>query len=282
MSARLPATCLSLALLAASRPAAQLPAEEVLREVRIEQRLEAQVPLDLELADESGRPVAMGDLLDGKPTVLALVYYRCPRLCTLVLNGLVRALKDVAFDAGDEFRVLTVSIDPTETRELAAEKKSAYLEAYGRNTPPDGWRFLTGTKESIATLAATVGFRYRYDPATKQFAHASGIMLLTPKGRVARYFYGIEYEPRDLRLGIVEAAEERIGSPADVLLLMLCFHYDPVTGKYGFVIMPLIRISGVLTVVALAWFVLRTLRSERARRPGPASLAAEPAREGGS
>lgn len=234
----------------------------VLRSVGFDQRLDAQVPLDLVFRDEAGQAVHLGDYFGKKPVILVLAYYRCPMLCTMVLNGLVRALLDVPFQAGKEFTIVTVSFDPRETPELAAAKKRTYLERYGREGAAEGWHFLTGEEDAIQGLTDAVGFRYTYDAKHDQFAHASGIMILTPKGRIARYFYDVTYSPRDLRLGLVEAAENKIGSPADQILLF-CFHYDPAEGKYGPVIMNFVRLGGVLTILGLGAFLTILWRGER-------------------
>jgi protein SCO1/2 len=236
----------------------------VLRDVGFDQRLDAQVPLDLVFRDEAGRDVTLGEYFNGKPVILVLAYYRCPMLCTEVLNGLVRALLDIKFDIGKEFDVLTVSFDPREGPELAAAKKKTYLERYGRPGAEAGWHFLTGQQEPITRLTEAVGFRYTYDPRNDQFAHASGIMVLTPTGKISRYFYDINYSPRDLRLGLVEASENKIGSPVDHVLLF-CFHYDPVEGRYGPVIMNFVRLGGVLTMLAIGTLVAVLRRQERRR-----------------
>ena len=234
----------------------------ILREVRIDQRLDQQLPLSLTFRDESGKPVKLGDYFGEKPVLLSLVYYRCPMLCTLVLNGELRALRAVPLTIGREFDVVTVSIDPRETPELAAAKKSEYLRKYKRAGAETGWHFLTGDEKSIRQLAEAVGYRYTYDPETGQYAHAAGIMVATPRGKLSKYFYGIEYSARDLRLGLVEAGENRIGSIADQILLF-CFHYDPMTGKYGLAVMNVLRAAGVATVAGLGMFVVLMLRRER-------------------
>lgn len=235
-----------------------------LRDVGIDQRLDDQAPLDLEFRDEDGRQVRLATYFGSRPVILVLAYYECPMLCTLVLNGLTSALRVLSFDIGKQFEVVTVSIDPQETPALAMAKKEAHLKQYARSGAGDGWHFLTGEQSSIARLADAVGFRYRYDPATGQFAHAAAIMVLTPKGKIARYFYGVEFAPRDLRLGLIEAAEERIGSPVDQVLLY-CFHYDPATGKYGAMTMNLLRLGGVITVLALGLFMVVMWRRDAAR-----------------
>ncbi|MBI1927913.1 SCO family protein [Candidatus Poribacteria bacterium] len=223
---------------------------DILREVGIDQRLNEQVPLDLVFRDETGKLVRLGDYFGEKPVILSLVYYECPMLCTLVLNGLLKSLRALSFDVGKEFNVVTVSFNPGETPTLAAAKKAEYIQHYSRPGTAEGWHFLTGQEASIQQLAQAVGFRYVYDAQKNQFAHASGIMVLTPQGRLSHYFYGIEYSPRDIRLSLVEASANKIGSPVDQLLLY-CYHYDPTTGKYGVIIMNIIRLAGLGTVLAL-------------------------------
>ena len=247
-----------------------LPA--ALNNVGIDQKLNEQVPLDLVFRDEDGREVRLADYFNkGRPVIISLVYYECPMLCNQVLNGLTGSLKTLSFDVGKEFEVITVSFDARETPQLAADKKASYMARYNRPGAEASWHFLTGDQKSIDALAQAVGFRYAYDAATKQFAHASGIMLATPEGKLARYFYGIEYAPKDLRLSIVEASANRVGSPVDQLLLY-CYHYDPTSGKYGLAIMNIVRLGGVLTVIGiLALLVL--LRRRRVSDP-PVELKA--------
>lgn len=246
-------------------PRAGQPADAApkgLEDVSFEQRLGTQVPGDLTFVDELGANVQLGEYFGERPVVLALVYYECPMLCTQVLSGLTSGLKGINFDAGREFDVVVLSIDPGEGPGLASAKKAAYVDRYGRPETAGGWHFLTGRKAEIDALASTVGFSYSYDAETDQYAHAAGITVLTPEGRIARYFYGIDFAPRDLRLGIVEAADQKIASPVDSVLLY-CFHYDPSTGKYGLVAMNLVRAGGILTVVGMVtmWVVMR--RQER-------------------
>ncbi len=256
---------LAIALLGASAAGAQPLSQEQIEQIGIDQHLDEQLPLDLVFADEQGRPVHLGEYFGEKPVVLALVYYECPMLCTQVLNGLLRTLRMISFDAGREFQVLAVSFDPRETPQLAAAKKEEYAKAYGRPGAGEGWHFLTGSQEQIEQLTRAVGFRYQYDERSGQYIHAAGIVVLTPSGRLARYFYGIEYSPKDVRLGLIEASEEQIGSPVDQFLL-LCFHYDPASGKYTLAVMNTVRAAGALTVAALAVFVVATLRRERRNR----------------
>jgi protein SCO1/2 len=255
---------------------AQLP--KALEGVGIDQRLNEPAPLDLEFLDERGARVQLGDYFGSKPVILALVYYECPMLCTLELNGLLRALRVLALDLNQDFEIVTVSFDPGETPELAAKKKKEYTAQYGRAGAGEGWHFLTGSQASIEALTRAVGFRYKYNPATDLFNHASAIVVLTPEGRLSKYFYGIEYSARDLRLGLVEASAGRIGSPVDEVLLY-CFHYDPETGKYGVAIMNVLRLAGVATVIALGGFVALMLRRDRRRKAcGGQSPAAPSAR----
>jgi protein SCO1/2 len=237
----------------------------LLNEVRIDQKLDEQIPLDLPFLDAGARPVTLGQYFGKRPVILALVYYECPMLCTQVLNGLVSSLGVLQFNAGQQFEVVVVSFDPGETPGLARDKKASYLERYNRPGTEVGWHFLTGTEASIAKLADAVGFRYAYDERIDQFAHPAAIMVLTPSGHVSRYFYGIEYAPRDMRLGLVEASQDKIGTVVDQALL-LCYHYDPAQGRYGVAVMNLVRLGGVLTLAALGAFVFVALRRDRRRK----------------
>ena len=241
---------------------AQRLESEVGDEIGIEQRLGETLPLDLSFVDEAGQTVQLGGYFGEKPVILALVYYECPMLCTQVLNGLLRSLRVLAFSAGEEFDVVTVSIDPGESASLAAAKKQEYTKKYRRETGSSGWHFLTGSDDQIVQLAESVGFSYQYDEETDLYTHASGIMIATPEGELSRYFYGVEYAPKDLRLGLIEASENRIGNPVDQLLL-LCFQYDPATGKYTLAVLNSLRVAGFATVLGLAVFVGAMLRRER-------------------
>ncbi|HEV8187317.1 MAG TPA: SCO family protein [Pyrinomonadaceae bacterium] len=237
-------------------PSTGLPT--ALREVRIEQKLDQQLPLDLVFRDESGQPVRLGQYFGQKPVVLAFVYYDCPMLCTQVLNAMVTSFRVLPFEIGKDYDVVTVSFDPRETNTLATAKKQVYMKYLPermRAGANSGWHFLTGDQPSITQLTDAVGFHYRYDEATKQFAHASGIMVTTPQGKLSRYFYGVDYPARDLRLGLIESSENKIGSPVEQLLLY-CYHYDPATGRYGVAIMKVMRIAGVATLLGLAAMIL--------------------------
>jgi len=235
---------------------------KVLLNVGIDQRLNEQVPLDAVFKDEQGREVRLGEFFKGKPVVLSLVYYACPMLCNQVMNGELGAFRQISFNIGEQFEVVTVSFDPRETPDLAVAKKTTYVKAYNRPGAEAGWHFLTGDAANIKRLTEAVGFRYIWDEQTKQFAHASGIMVLTSEGKLARYFYGIEYPPKDLRLGLVEASQNKIGTPVDALMLY-CYHYDPATGKYGVVIMNVIRVAGVVTLVLIVGMLLAMRRRSR-------------------
>jgi protein SCO1/2 len=248
----------------AGTPSSQLP--KALREIGFDQHLDEQLPLDTPLHDEAGRAVRLGDYFGKRPVVMVFAYYDCPMLCTLAINGLSSALNVLSLKPGADFEIVTVSIDPRDTPASAAAKKSGYLERYKRAGAADAWHFLTSDQLSIDRLTQAAGFRYAWDQDTKQFAHPTGIIVLTPDGRMARYLFGIEYGPRDLRLAIVEASSGKIGSPVDTLLLY-CYHYDPMTGRYGLVIMRAIRIAGATTVLALGGFVFIMLRRERRGEP---------------
>jgi protein SCO1/2 len=247
---------------ASAQPAGVRP--PVLKDVGIDQLLNNQVPLDLEFRDESGRTVKLAEYFKDKPVVLSLVYYDCPRLCTQVLTGLLGAMKALPMSPGKEFVNLSVSFDPRETPQLAAAKKAEYLKRYDRPGAEAGWHFLTGDERAIQALTKSVGFRYVWDPVTKQYAHAGGIMVLTPQGKISRYFYGIEYAPRDLRFGVIDASAGKVGSLADQVILY-CYMYDPDRGTYGLVVMRLLRIFGGLTMVTLLALFLYLRRKEKQR-----------------
>lgn len=238
------------------------PRPSVLNDVGIDQKLSVQVDPDLVFRDESGRDVRLGEYFGRRPLILALVYYKCPMLCTMVLNDLARSMNSMRASCGEEFDVLTISFDPHETPELASEKKKQYLRAYQRTHAAEGWHFLTGPADSIDRVTKTVGFRYAWDAKYQQFAHASGLIVLTPHGKTSRYFFGIDYAPSDLQLSLDEASEGKATSVADQIL-MFCFHYDPSVGKYTLSILRLVQAAGVLTVLLLGGSLLVMLRREK-------------------
>ncbi len=240
-------------------PSTSVPA--ALQKVAFEQRLNEPLPIELPFRDEDGRTVKLGDYFGSRPVVLAFVYYECPMLCTQVLNGLTKTMSVLSESVGREFDVVTVSFDPRETSVLAAGKKKAYLDRYKREGAAAGWHFLTGDEASIAALTAAAGFRYAWDADTAQFAHASGIVVATADGRLSRYFFGIEYAPRDLKFALIESSAGKIGSLADQLLLY-CYHYDPVKGSYSFIAMNAMRVGGAVTVVVLVSFIVVAIRRE--------------------
>ncbi len=242
-----------------SPPSSQVPG--ILGKVAFEQHLNEQLPLALPFTDETGKTVKLGDYFGRKPVVLAFVYYECPMLCTQVLNGLESALRVIDESIGKEFDVVTVSFDPRETAVLAAGKKQAYLDRYQRPEAAQGWHFLTGSQASIDALTRSAGFSYAWDEASQQFAHASGIIVATPEGKLSRYFLGIDYSPRDVKFALIESSAGKIGSLADQLLLY-CYHYDPAAGNYGFVAMRAVRIGGAVTLVALFGFMFVSIRRD--------------------
>ncbi|HEY6272143.1 MAG TPA: SCO family protein [Terriglobales bacterium] len=234
----------------------------ILDQVGLDQHLNQQIPLDLMFFDETGHPVHLRQYFGSKPVLLALVYFQCPMLCSQVQQGLTGALNGIVrFNVGRDFNVLTVSFDPRDTPQDAARDKNTYVSRYRRQGAAEGWHFLTGPKDQIDRLAAAVGFRYAWDPKAQQFAHASGIMLLTPDGRLAQYYYGIEYYPRDIQLGLIEASQGKIGNVVDQVLLY-CFHYDPAQGRYGAVIINIMRICAVATLVVLGGFMFMMFRRD--------------------
>ena len=259
---------LTMALIAlpACAQQASIPASAptILSKVGITQRLNEQIPPEIVLRDENGRAVRLGDYFGKKPIVLSLVYFDCPALCTEVLNGELQTMKAMSLDLGKDFDAVTVSFEPKDTPALAKAKRDVYAGRYGRPGAADNWHFLTGEQSSIDALTQAAGFHYAYDPASRQYAHATAIMVLTPEGRVARYFYGVEYPARDLRLGLVEASQGKIGTPTDQVLLF-CYHYDPATGKYGLVVMNVMRAAGLLTVLVLGIFMFVMFRRDRKR-----------------
>lgn len=243
---------------------------EILNRAGFDQKLNAQIPLDLEFRDEQGQTVKLGDYFGQKPVLLNLVYFNCPMLCTLVLNGVVDAARQVSFMPGQDYEILTISFNAEEGPELAQGKKQAYLKDLNRPGAEQGWHFLTGDEAAIKALTETVGFKYAWDEKRKEFAHASGIMVVTPSGRLSHYLYGVVYAPRDYRLALVEASSGRIGNPVDQLMLF-CYHYDPVAGKFSTAVMSLVRVGCLATIGAMALFLFVMFRREAgARRIGKA------------
>jgi protein SCO1/2 len=231
------------------------------QKIGIDQKLNNQMPLETILQDENGMKVRLGQYFTGKPVILALVYYACPMLCNLTLNGLKESMEKMSLDLGKDYNVVTVSFDDRETPPLARNKKAAYMKEYGRPGAAEGWHFLTGNAVAVRKVAEAVGFHYAWDSMTNQFAHATAIMVITPEGKVSKYFYGIKYDPRDLRLGLVDASNQKIGSPVDKILLF-CYHYDPATGKYGPVVMNIMRLAAGATIGTLGFFMILWLRRE--------------------
>jgi protein SCO1 len=226
----------------------QLPAE--LQGIRIDQKLNAQIPLQTEFVDQDGRKVTLGSYFGQRPVLLALVYFQCPMLCNQILSGVVAGLKPLSLQPGRDFNMVAISFDPRDTPEIARQKRDEYVHRYSSKASTQGWHFLTGSPESIRAVTEAVGFHYRWDEKTQMFIHLSGIMIVTPEGKMARYFYGVEYEPKDLKLGLVEASHNKIGSAVDSVLLF-CFHYDPSVGKYGAAVTNLLRAAAVLTLLIL-------------------------------
>lgn len=226
---------------------------DALKEIGIQQKLGDQLPLETEFKDENGQPIKLGKVFEsGRPVILAFVYYECPMLCNEVLNGLTGSLKGISLDAGKDFDVVAISFDKRENDkpDLAKNKKAAYVERYGRPGSDKGWHFLTGTEASIDAVTKAAGFGFKWDEKSEQFAHAGGVMIVTPQGKMSRYFYGIDYSPRDLKLGVIESAENKVGNAADQMLLY-CYHYDPATGKYGLAVLSIMRATAVLTLLGM-------------------------------
>lgn len=261
-------TILSLALAGAPFLGAQArPA--LARDVNFEQKLNAPVPLDLTFHDETGRTVPLRAYFGDKPVVLELVYFRCPNLCPMSMHATVMGLKHVPLQPGRDYNVVVVSFDPSDTPAMATEKKAFYAEEFGKPGFNEGWHFLTGSQENVSRLGSAVGFGYRYDQATHQFVHASGIMVATPDGKMSRYFYGINYAPADLRMALVEASQHKIGSPVDAILLF-CFHYDVYQGKYTLVILNILKIFAAITLLVLGGLVYLLMRNDKKKTARPA------------
>ena len=237
-----------------------------LEKAGIEQKLNEQLPVDAVFKDENGNEVRLGDFFGKRPVILAFVYYECPMLCNQVLNGLTGSLKGMSFDAGKEFDVVAISFDARENDkpDLAKNKKASYLEHYNRPNTENGWHFLTGTEDAIERVTSAAGFNYKWDEKNNQFAHAAGVMIVTPDGKLSRYFYGIDYSPKDIKFGIMESAANKVGDPADKLLLY-CYHYDPASGKYGLAILRVIRLFGVLTLLGMGTMIFVFWRRSKAK-----------------
>ena len=238
---------------------------EILKHVGIEQRIGVSLPLDLEFNDETGAPVSLGSYFGDKPVILTLVYYDCPMLCTEVLNGLNRSLAPLNYSIGEEFDVVAVSFDPRESPTLASQKKAVYTQRYGRPGTGEGWHFLTGEAPAIDALTESVGFNYVYDETEGQFVHGSAIMIISPKGTISHYFFGIEYPSEDIRLAIIESSEEKLGNVFDQIMLY-CFNYDPEQGRYGVAIMNAMRLAGLVTLLAMGSFMVVMFKRDRRRR----------------
>jgi protein SCO1 len=260
---------LTAAVLALSAGAQTLTANQ-LSQISFDQKLNSQISLDLPFRDEDGKAVTLRDYFGTKPVILVLGYYQCPMLCTLTFNGMVESLEDLKWSIGNQFNVVHVSINPRETPELAAAKKKTYLRRYGRAGASAGWHFLTGDEPAIRKLADEVGFHYAYDPTVKQYAHPSGLIILTPEGRTAKYLFGVSFSSTELYAALQGASEHKVGSPIERLVL-LCFHYSPIHGKYGALIMRIVRILGAITLAGMVWFFAVVIRRERKRRRTPGS-----------
>ena len=261
----------AMALLVLPARAQQPGPPPILRQVSIAQRLNEPIPPEIIFRDEDGKAVHLGNYFGKKPIVLSLVYFDCPALCTGVLNGELRTMKAISLDLGKDFDAITVSFEPKDKPALAMAKRDVYAGQYGRPGATRNWHFLTGEQASIDALTQAAGFHYAYDSASRQYAHAAAILVLTPHGRIARYFYGVTYPPRDFRLGLVEASEGKIGTPTDHALLY-CYQYDPMTGKYGLIVMNVVRAAGLLTVLVLGIFMFVMFRRERNHPKGPPAV----------
>src|SRR5215210_1966079 len=253
----------------ADAPSSLMPGP--LKEVRYDQRLGEQLPLELPFRDEAGRAVKLGDYFGRRPAILVLAYYHCPMLCDMVLQGVETGLKPLSLDPGKDFDVVVASIDPAETPAMAAKKRREILARYARPGTEAGWHFLTGPPPSISRLANAVGFHYVYDPDRNEFAHAAGMVITTPGGKVSRYIFGLEYPARDIRLGLIESAGGKIGGLVDQVLLY-CFHYDPVIGRYSAAVLNLVRLGGILTVLGIVLLIV-LLRRREAAQPGSLGAA---------
>jgi protein SCO1/2 len=258
-------TTLSASAISLSAPATR-PA--ILDKVSIDQRLGKYIPLDLPFRDDNGGLVTLRDCFHGRPVILTPVYYDCPMLCTLTLNQLTRSINMISQNVGQQFDIITFSFDPRETPDLAAQKKRTYLKAYRREGAEAGWHFLTGSPDSIRKLTDAIGFHYTWDPANKIYAHASGIMVLTPQGKISRYFLGVDYPTIDLQKALADASKDAVAPAPAEQIFLYCFHYDPTTGKYGLIIDRAIQVFGIATLVALVSLIAIYLRRERRMQVG--------------
>jgi protein SCO1/2 len=259
--------CLLIVVTAvATNSPAQTSSTDILKTVGIDQNLGAQLPLDAVFRDEAGRAVRLGEFFGGRPVLLNFVYYKCPGLCTQALTDLSRTLNGLAESAGEQFDVITISFDPSEGPDLARDKKVSYLRGYRRPKAEAGWHFLTGPADSIDRVTKAAGFHYAWDPVNKVFAHATAILVVTPKGKIARYFYGVEAPPTDVHNAIVAAGGESIGKPTEIVLLY-CFHYDPKTGKWGLIVSRALQVLGGMTVLLVGGFIWWQVSHERRRKP---------------
>jgi protein SCO1/2 len=238
---------------------------DTLKGVTIEQRLNSQLPLDAVFRDESGQTVPLAKYFNKRPVVLALVYYECPMLCTQILNGIVRTAKNLTLMPGKDYDVVVISFDPNETPAMATAKKATYMKDFGHPETAGGWHFLTGATPSIDRVTNAVGFRYKWDPALKQYAHASAVYVLTPEGRLSKYFYGINYSATDMRFGLVQASHNKIGTAVDQVLLF-CSHFDPHSGKYTLAIVSVLRLAGAVTLLLLGAYVVVMLRRDKTKK----------------
>ena len=271
--ARAVASILFLLLLSATSSDAL--SDSQLAGLQFEQKLGAQISMELPFRDESGATIRLGDYFGQKPVIVVLGYYECPMLCTLVINGMVESLQDMKWSIGKEFEVINVSINPRETPELASSKKRSYLRSYGRHGAANGWHFLTGDETSIKRLADEVGFQYAYDSESRQYAHPSGLIILTPQGKIARYFFGVAFPPNQVYHALSEASSNKTGSPIERLVL-LCFHYNPVTGKYSATILDVMRWLSAATLLGLSWLFWAMAKSNRRRKQPQPAWAATP------
>lgn len=244
-----------------SRTIREMP--DAMQRAGFEQRNDAQLPLDALLTDENGQQVALGSYFSDKPVIVTFVYYNCPMLCNIILNSLADTLKEIEFVTGRDYRIVTISFDHSEGFELAAAKKQTYIDYLGKPEAAAGWHFLTADEETILQLTDTAGFTFAWDENRNDYAHASGIIVATPEGRLSRYFFGVVYEPSDLRLGLVDASAGKIGTAIDKAILMFCYRYDPSTGKYSLAIFRILKMGGIATIVGVGAFIVLSLRQER-------------------